>query len=178
MLLSFVKLLILAQRREGGEVMLSPDIDLVQSAFFHAMAVGYAGAAERTTIPQLPGSKVIPFVWGDFKVVDLWLTTPYSPKSEGMTTIWFQNNPVWVMHYGGRYHDIDIPFIKNCLHRAYVVERRFYGGRGPQFVRGERFTYINYIERNDFEKFFGEEVVFDLNESHSGHHWYRGQCLF
>lgn len=70
-----------------------------------------------------------------------------------------------------------IPFLKQCLRRAYVDEQRFYGGRGPSFVRDERFTYVNRIERNDFGDFMGEERIFDLSEQCFGYHWYRGMSL-
>ncbi len=156
---------------------MKPDSKMVQDAFLRAMAEGYAQNVKKTTVPEIPNSKAITFVWGDFIVLDCYLTTPYSEKSSGTTTIWYEEQPVWVMHYGGGYAKIAIPFLKSCLHRAYVLERRFYGGRGPKFVRDERFTYINHIEHDSFESFFGIEKIFDLSEQALGHHWYRGMSL-
>lgn len=141
------------------------------------MAAGWAQNVQKTAIAEMPGSKAIPFTWGDFRVLDCYLVTPHSDKSAGMTTIWHHDQPVWVMHYGGRYAKIAVPFLKQCLHRAYVEERRFYGGRGPWFVRDERFTYENRIARDSFADFEGEERVYDLNEQLLGYHWYRGMSL-
>jgi len=149
----------------------------VQNVFFEAMASGWAKDVKKIRIPEFPGSKAIPFVLGDFSVLDCYLVSPYSDKSVGTTTIWYENQPIWIMHYGGWYVDVAIPFLKTCLHRAYIDERRFYGGRGPAFVRGELFTYVNRIERNHFDSFAGEERIFDLNEQCFGYHWYRGMSL-
>lgn len=156
---------------------MTTDLRSVQNAFFEAMGAGWAQNVQKIKLPELPGSKGIPFVWGDFRVLDCYLVTPHSDRSAGITTIWHQDQPVWIMHYGGWYAKVAIPFLKSCLHRAYVDERRFYGGRGPAFVRDERFTYVNQIERNDFGNFAGEERVFDLNEQCLGYHWYRGMSL-
>jgi hypothetical protein len=149
----------------------------IEHAFFEAMANGYAQNVQKTVIAELPGSKVIPFELGDYKVVDFYFTTPHSDKSVGQTVIWHQDVPVWTMHYGGRYAKSAIPFLKECLHRAYVQERRFYGGRGPYFVRGDRFTYVNQVQQSSFADFEGDEQVFDLSEQALGHHWYRGMSL-
>ncbi|MFA6446437.1 MAG: DUF5680 domain-containing protein [Candidatus Paceibacterota bacterium] len=148
----------------------------VRGAFFSAMKAGWAQNVQKIKIQELPGSKAIPFVLGDFRVLDTYFVTPLSDRSAGSTTIWHEDKPVWIMHYGGRYAEIAVPFLKSCLHRAYRYEQ-FYGGRGPFFVRDERFTYVNKIERNDFGDFAGEERVFDLNEQCLGHHWYRGMSL-
>ncbi|MEK7461523.1 MAG: DUF5680 domain-containing protein [Patescibacteria group bacterium] len=153
------------------------DLRSVQDAFFMAMAGGWAQDARKIQVPELPGSKGVPFVWGDFRILDCYLVTTYSERSAGMTVIWCHDQPVWVMYYGGWYAKVAIPFLKSCLQRAYVYEHRFYGGRGPVFVRDERFTYVNKIERNDFSDFAGEERVFDLNELCLGYHWYRGMSL-
>lgn len=154
-----------------------PELSVIEHAFFEAMANGYAQGMQKGTISDLSGSKVIPFELGDYKVVDFYFTTSYSNKSAGQTVVWHQDVPVWTMHYGGRYEKTAIPFLKECLHRAYVQERRFYGGRGPFFVRGERFTYVNQARNNSFDDFEGEERVFDLNEQCFGYHWYRGMSL-
>jgi hypothetical protein len=154
-----------------------PDLRGIQHAFFEAMANGYAQNVKKDTIEGLPHSKVVAFEWGEYRVVDFYFTTPHSDKSVGQTVIWHQDVPVWTMHYGGRYAKIAIPFLKECLHRAYVTERRFYGGRGPYFVRGDRFTYINQSSRETFADFEGEERIFDLSEQDLGYHWYRGMSL-
>lgn len=146
-------------------------------AFFAAMANGYAEDAPKTAIPELPGAKAIHFECGDYLVVDYYFTTHLSDKSAGQTMMWRRGHPRWVMCYGGWYAKVAIPFLKECLHRAYVTERRFYGGRGPFVVRGERFTYVNTVRRNHFEDFEGEERVSDFSGQDCGYHWYRGMSL-
>ena len=142
------------------------------------MAQGYVlDNVPKSTIRELPESKVIPYELGDFKVLDCYYTATDSNKSTGQTIMWFRDKPVWIMCYGGEYADIAIPFLKQCLHRAYVQERRFYGGRGPHFVRGDRFTYTNDIRQEFIDGFEGEERIFDLSEQPLGYHWYRGMSL-
>jgi len=102
-----------------------PDLRGIEHAFFEAMASGYAQNVKKDTIDCLPHSKVIAFELGDYMVVDFYFTTPRSDKGVGQTVIWHQNVPVWTMHYGGWYAKIAIPFLRECLHRAYVQECRF-----------------------------------------------------
>jgi hypothetical protein len=152
-----------------------------QQIFFEAMCFGYAmegssGAAlERTTITELPGSKVITSNDNDWKLIDCYYTRPDSEKSGGQTMIWYKGVPVWMMAYGGRYPKVVIPFLKQCLHRAYM-ENRFYGGRGPEFVQGEQYTYVNRVH-GTFSNFKGEERIYDRSETRFGHHWYHGMSL-
>jgi len=156
-----------------------PPIQGIQGAFFAAMAAGWAQDIEHISGMDFMGMKIIPFVQGDYRIVDGYLAPVDSDGcSTGMTVIYHRNVPVWAMHYGGHYTKTAIPFLKQCLHKAYVEEHRFYGGRGPQFVRDERFTYVNIIRSADFSMFEGEEFVFDLNEQLLGTHWYKGGILF
>ncbi len=150
----------------------------IETVFLRAMATGWTEDGNERIIPDLPTAKGIPFTLGDFQVLDYYFVSPGSDKSAGTTTIWYKGVPVWVMNYGGEYAKDAIPFLKSCLNRAYVDEYRFYGGRGPAFVRGERFTYVNQIERGNFIDFVGEERIFDLSEVCFGYHWYRGMTLF
>lgn len=151
------------------------DLGSVQNKFFDAMAQGWAcnGGAKKIT-PPVPCLEVIPYEHGPFRVLDCYMTNLC--YSTGITTILYRGKPVWVMHYGGCYEKEAIPFLKFCLHRAYT-ERRFYGGRGPVFVRDYQLTYVNQIERNKFSDFTGEERIFGLNEVCLGYHWYRGMSL-
>lgn len=153
------------------------DIQEMERVYLDAMANGYAQDAQKTTIAELPGSKVIRFVSGGYEVVDFYFTNPYSDISTGQIGIFCGGMPMWTMQYGGRYAKIAIPFLKKCLRRTYVDERRFNGGRGPFFVRDERFTYVNRVRRASFADFEGEEHIFDLSEQTLGHHWYRGMLL-
>lgn len=152
------------------------DLQSIQNKFFDAMVQGWVcnTDAKKIEVPEFPGSKAIPYEHGPFRVLACYMTN--FNFSTGTTTIWFRGKPVWVMHYGGWYEKEAIPFLKRCLSRAYA-ERRFYGGRGPVFVRDDRFTYINRIERNNLRDFAGEEKIFDLSEKCLGYHWYRGMSL-
>lgn len=154
-----------------------PEIQGILNAFLEAMATGWIQPVEKGTIRDLPSLKTISFRCGDYQVLDGYYVAPDSDKSTGMTTIWHNDLPVWAMHYGGEYAEIAIPFLKECLRQAYVEEHRFYGGRGPVFVRGERFTYVNTILREDITDFEGREVIYDLNGQPLGQHWYRGMSL-
>lgn len=152
------------------------DLESIQNKFFDAMAHGWAcnADAKKIEVPQFPGSKGILYEHGQFRVLDFYMT--HFNFSTGTTIIWFRGKPLWVMHYGGRYEKEAIPFLKSCLHRAYS-ERRFYGGRGPYFMKNDRFTYVNRIEHNNFREFAGEERVFNSDEQCLGYHWYRGMSL-
>ncbi|MEK7511313.1 MAG: DUF5680 domain-containing protein [Patescibacteria group bacterium] len=154
----------------------------IERAFFNAMAAGWAQDTEKSAGTDFPHMKLISFADGDYQVVDGYLSPPQEARrgdgfSAGMTVISESGIPVWTMQYGGRYAKQAIPFLKECLHRAYVKERLFYGGRGPHFVRGDRFTYVNNIVQTGFNNFSGEEYVYDLNEQCMGFHWYRGMAL-
>lgn len=152
------------------------DLDSIQNKFFDAMTHGWAcnTNAKKIEVPQFPGSKGILYEHGPYKVLDCYMTN-YN-FSTGTTTIWFREKPLWAMHYGGRYEKEVIPFLKYCLRRAYS-ERRFYGGRGPNFMRNDHFTYVNQIEHSSFREFSGEERIFNINEKCMGYHWYRGMSL-
>lgn len=155
------------------------DLDVVKKIFLKAKACGWSADAEKIESIEFPNSKIIPFFLGDFRMIDHYVVNPNSDMSAGTTTIWHKDRPVWVMNYGGYYKKEAIPFLKSCLQRAYVKERRFYGGRGPKFVKDERFTYVNRIEKNDFIDFAGEEEIVDsnFNQRCFGYHWYRGMSL-
>ena len=154
------------------------DLDSIQDIFFDAKAHGWTciteQAVKKIEMPQFPGSKVILYEHGPFRVLDWYMANLNS--STGITTIGFRGRPVWVMHYGGWYEKEAIPFLKNCLRQAYS-DRRFYGGRGPVFVQDSQFTYVNQIERKKFSDFAGQESIFGLNAVRLGCHWYRGMSL-
>ncbi len=154
-----------------------PDIKIIEHAFLEAMANGYAQGAPMSAIAELSGSHATTFKWGDCKVIDCYFTTPYSDKSTGQTMIWHKDVPVWVMHYGGAYAKIAIPFLKECLSQAYVEDRQFYGGRGRHCVRGESLTYFNNMFKFSFYNFKGMEKIFDSTGECLGYHWYHGMSL-
>lgn len=149
----------------------------IENFFFSAMANGWVKNTKKISIPDLPGSKAISFKLGDLSMLDCYFVTPHSNKSVGSTMIWHDGIPVWVMYYGGWYEKVAIPFLKDCLRRVYVDEQCFYGGRGPRFMQSKLFTYINRIERNNFDDFSGEECIYNIDEMILGRHWYNGMLL-
>jgi hypothetical protein len=153
-------------------------IQSVEDAFFAAMADSYAEASPpATALPRLPGAHATYFVHGDFKVTTCSMTTPYSDKNSATIGIWYKEQFVWTMSYGGSYPDAVIPFLKKCLRRAYVDERQFFGGRGPAYERDQGFIYVNKVKRSGFANFYGEEQVLDFNRKCIGYHQYWGMSL-
>lgn len=129
--------------------------------FFEAMREGYAlSSARKVSIPDLPGSKAIPYERDNLALVDLWFSTPSSNGSHGMTIIRYVGHPVWVMHYGGWYDEKAIPFLKQTLFLNYSGNI-FLGGRGPKFLEKADRTmqYSNQVEINSFAKFYGHEYI-------------------
>ncbi len=153
------------------------EISGITDAFFRAMEAGWAQEASTVSIPQFPGSKVISFQHGPYRVLDTYFESPDSHKSTGITLIWHEDVPVWVMHYHGHYAKAAIPFLKQCLLKAYATERRFYGGRGPFFVSDDGLIYMNQVTRHAPEDFEGREEIYDSARQSLGYHWYRGGSL-
>jgi hypothetical protein len=153
------------------------DIKEIQGVFFEAMKKGWVARAEKITIPHLPGVKAIPFKKGGFYVLDYYFVNPFSQKSFGTTQIWFQDNPVWVMYYGGFYNERVIPFLKRALSQTYQ-NRNFVGGRGPEWYEEEPLVYVNHAMPKHFERFKGNEEVYDsVRKVSLGWHDYWGMVL-
>ncbi len=155
----------------------------VKDFFFEAMADGYAASKTAAVIPQVPGSKLIGYQMGQFRLLDTWISFEGSIHSTGITLIWYTENgqeiPVWAMHYGGYYVERAIPFLKECLASAYR-QQLFFGGRGPTWYKDEETSllYINQPNKGHFGNFKGEENIYDQkNNLLLGHHWYRGHYL-
>ncbi|MDR3558433.1 MAG: DUF5680 domain-containing protein [Candidatus Pacebacteria bacterium] len=149
----------------------------VQEAFFQAMLAGWANNAKKSQIEGLPNAKAIMSEKDGFKVADIYFTTPFSDLSTGSTIIWHLDLPVWIMSYEGRYEQIVIPFLMECLREAYS-KHLFFGGRGPAFVQGDLFTYTNRFEYNEFGKFSGVEQIHDNQTGRClGYHRYHGLSL-
>jgi hypothetical protein len=147
--------------------------------FFEGMMQGYAVSEKKIKIAKLPGYKAIPFRDGDFSLLDLYCVTPNSNKSAGTTTIWFQEEPVWIMQYSGYYEESAIKFLKTALCKAYEM-RHFVGDRGPVSYKENLFIYTNSPRRNNFTKFEGREEIF-VNTADGqvslGFHEYSGMSL-
>jgi len=151
----------------------------LQAFFFRAMINGWANNPPKVTLPGLPGFKAIIFEEGPLKLVDAYSKTPGSIRSGGMTIIYHDTVPVWMMQYSGGYEKDAIPFLKEALLAAYQAGQ-FNGGRGPNhFSTERRFTYYNTTESSPFEKFRGREHVLDMNYADPvrGYHVYQGGLL-
>jgi len=150
----------------------------IQSFFFKAMIEGWAKNSPKMSITDMPGYKAIPFEDGDFYLLDRYCVNPHSQRSTGTTTIWFRNEPVWVMNYGGYYTKGATAFLKNALGKAYQ-EHHFVGGRGPRVYKdGLAYLYINQARINEFEKFEGREEIFaGVDNVPLGFHEYWGMSL-
>jgi hypothetical protein len=161
------------------DVMLSVLSEQIKKFFFKAMVEGWVANSEKMTISQLPGFKAVEFQDGDFRLLDCWCETP-NYFSSGNTTIWKKDIPVWTMNYRGSYPPWPevVSFLKDVLLKAYK-DQEFYGGRGPLSVCGRELMYINILQRNDFDRFSGHEMIFNTKTGQSyGFHEYQGMCLF
>lgn len=158
-----------------------PNDQEIVEFFCQAMTEGWAGNCPKVTITDLPGSKVITFEDEDLKLVDLYFVGLDSLKSSGTTIIWYQNQPIWIMHYGGIYPKRVIPFVKRALLANYE-HGRFVGGRGPRLYDDSidpDYLYINQIREGDASSFSGREEVLDRKTKGGmfGFHEYWGMRL-
>lgn len=147
--------------------------------FFAAMLIGWPAGASGVDVPDMPGHQEIVYDNHDFRVLDRYCVSE-SGISAGTTTIWYLENPIWFMSYGGFYRKEDIPFLKEALMVNYK-KGEFIGGRGPKdyYYSGRIcFTpvYFNSIKKNSFEYFKGQEY-FMLNGETVGRHDYFGMAL-
>lgn len=160
-----------------------PNPEDAKAVFFKGMLEGYVNKKHSTSNLRsgtvvLPGWKTYKYRDHGYLLVDMWHTNPNLPHSTGVTILYFENMPIWVMHYGGWYHDDAISTLRHALKWNY--ERNlFVGGRGPTSFSTTDKTYQNQVaESSSFINFDGSESVFD-NERNKllGEHWYRGQWL-
>ena len=143
------------------------------TTFFQAMQEGYALTREKGTIPELPGSKTIEFLHGDWRVLDTYIVSPQSPYSGGTTMMWYGEIPIWMMQYVGYYDDDAIPCLRAALRTNYE-QSIFNGGRGPDFFEHEGFHYINAaMSNNFFGRTNGQEAIFDSEKKIRGIHLYQ-----
>lgn len=154
----------------------------LQAFFFEAMLAGYAAEApvEKTSFGRFPGSKMPPpYVKGPWELIDLYFVTATASRSGGMTIVWYDRIPVWMMSYFGEYTESALPCLKAALRKAYT-EGRFFGGRGPSDFSHGDFSYYNTSTQGVLDHFVGEEWVDDLRGKEPlkvGWHVYHGGLL-
>lgn len=151
----------------------------VEEFFLEAARQTYAADAPKTTIAELPKSKVYRYEHEDWLYVDLYFAT--NCTSFGTTTIWYRGQPIWGMQYHGYWNMGDeriIPFLKLALRVSYE-NGVFYGGRGPNALKDEsgNLTYRNWPEPKSFVRFEGYEEIYDERIKELFHHDYSGMAL-
>jgi len=151
-----------------------PTAEDIKRTFLAAMRAGYASdAPKKTTIVELPGSKVITFEDGPWVVKDVYFVSPGSTFSSGMTIIYYNCHVVWTMQYQGSYPENIIPFLKRALAANYN-KNEWCGGRGPAHYGEGELVYLNTRAYN-FEKFEGrEEISRSPGGQLLGFHTYQG----
>jgi len=159
-------------------------IHRAERVFFKALLAGYAGDGSGVK-KEKPPDGYRTMTWpptgdhGGFKVVDRFCVTPTSNRSAGTTTIFFEDQPIWWMSYGGYYDDSAIPFLKTALADAYG-RQEFRGGRGPIRFQNGNFVYVNRqgFDGTSFACFEGREEIFEASsERLLGFHKYFGMLL-
>lgn len=137
----------------------------VMDFFFEAGTKTYAGGMARTTIQELPGSRVLVYERGPYRYVDYYYSV--GENSFGQIAIWHEAlpaGPIWGMQYRGWCKDKRvIPFLKRTLVAAYE-QRIFLGGRGQQRFRpaGATLVYQNHLLRSgNFSDSEGAEEIWD-----------------
>ncbi len=134
----------------------------IEEFFLEASRQTYAADAPKTTIAELPKSKVLRYERGDWLYVDLYFSA--NGKSFGQTIVWHQDQPVWGMQYRGDWDKSDervIPFLKSALKTAYD-QGEFRGGRGPEYFENAdgSLKYINHLPNSIFTNFSGDEKIY------------------
>lgn len=151
-----------------------------EAVFFEAMNAGYAAEEKpkKTTIAELAGSKFVePYVRQPWIVKDVYLATPLSDFSGGMTVIEYEGVPIWMMQYFGHYYEEAISCLKAALRQTYS-ERHFVGGRGPAHFVHESYIYENpEILSQDFKLFRGDEFIHNKSGKVFGRHVYQGGAM-
>jgi hypothetical protein len=157
-------------------------LDSAQDHFFRAMLSGWMAGNKAVNVPGMPRHKEFMYKSGDFRVLDRYCSSP-AGKSAGTTTIWFGDNPVWFMSYGGEYRrKRDIAFLRSVITPIYEA-RIFVGGRGPShLVNRTSFSslvYTNQVEKgSDFSSFRGREEISEHDSGMPpGFHDYWGMAL-
>lgn len=171
------------------------EIEVIKQFFFRGMLDGYVNPNSikfrdlRVVFPTvhfwMPDSECTFYcknVEGKkLQLVDLWFSRGDSDFNGGMTVIWVNDEPIWMMNYGGWYRKDAIPVLKMALKTAYE-QKLFHGGRGPHEFRVGDYTYSNDPDHSGFEEFCGHEDAYKDSQIVPaaywlGHHDYHGFLL-
>lgn len=137
----------------------------IEQFFLRAMAESWANNAVAKKIVEMPGYKALSFSEGGFYLLDSYCADERDVRSDGTTTIWFHNRPIWIMQYGGFHQREVISFLKSALMKSYKYYQSFCGGRGPYYYKEGDLLYINRPISNDFGNFAGQEEIIDIGKS-------------
>ncbi len=174
--------------------MTTDQIAKIQAFFLEAAGQCYAGDLPKTTIAELPGSKVYRFEQGDLLYIDTYFTN--DEHSGGQTVIYQDGTPVWLMQYQGLCKNDDpevLSFLKDALRQTYCAGV-WNNGRGPQEHAKYPYVYDNLVYKGlwevagrkggRFDNFMGIEMIRDLSTEDHGeggemvfHHRYQGTLL-
>ena len=145
------------------------DYKRIRGFFLRAMALAVKGEmvnALSKTEPLIPGFRSFEYREENLRLVD-----SYFPGAlmSGMTIIWEDDKPVWMMTYGGYYPDEIVPFLLRALAKEYE-EPWFNGGRGPSIFIEDNLVYLNKVQGgNEFGGTSGcEEIIDSRNKAIMG----------
>lgn len=146
------------------------DYRKIRDFFLRAMQHGFVAAEPEgeAAVPLIPGFKSFTFIEGNLKLVDTYFEGGHTG---GMTIIWENDVPVWVMNFAGYYHKNEVPTLIKALKTEYD-QPWFNGGRGPNILIDEERIYINIVENTNFESARGHERITDQNGNVLGWHFY------
>lgn len=158
----------------------------LQEFFFEAAAATYAGSAQKTTIADMPGSKVYRYQRDEYLYIDTYFTN--GDQSGGQTIIYIDRGmtPAWIMQYHGWCKEDNkqiLDFLKEVLAEAYQ-SRIFVGGRGKfvQYSKNNSLVYMNkwtgsFANFSGQEKIDGEILENEILSEWNGVFWHRYQGM-
>lgn len=172
---------------EISKVLKEVNLKTMKDCFFKAILCGYASFIDGNKLPDgvrevrseysLVNEKKETVFFDKYVVIDNWITTPLSEFSAGITTIYYDQIPIWRMDYSGYYKKDAIKFLKEALAKNYN-EGVFLGGRGPRIFKNQNLIYRNNPRIPDFENFEGiERIVNEETGEEMGCHKYFGVSL-
>ncbi len=156
-----------------------------ENTFFNLLLSGYATGRTPDVTPRFEGDLGTKrHIWQNdagWIGIDEWRTTSLGDRSNGATSIYYNQTLIWEMTYGGSYPARTIPFLRKALLQSYI-QRRWHGGRGPEMYREGNLVYYNEVHPDsDFTSFGGKEWVLetiDEKPTPVGSHQYRGGFFY